>query len=225
MKICQNQDLESMSSRELVKLECERCHNIFCRPKHYVQVVLKSQSTNGKFHKRGFTYCSKHCILLDGKSVICKNCGKTIYRSNANINKSKSGFYFCSHSCFATYSNLHKTTGTRRSKIEVWIADQLTNIFQDLKIIYNSKTIIGSELDIYIPSLCLAFEINGIYHYEPIHGQKKFASITKLDAEKLRKCIEKEISLIVISGQDTFSPETSQPYLNTIMNKIISVRL
>ena len=36
---------------------------------------------------------------------------------------------------------------------------------------------INSELDVYVPSLNLAFELNGIFHYEPIYGEKKLNQI------------------------------------------------
>jgi len=47
-------------------------------------------------------------------------------------------------------------------------------LYPDLVIHFNKKDAINSELDIYIPSLKLAFELNGIFHYEPIFGKENF---------------------------------------------------
>ena len=81
-------------------------------------------------------------------------------------------------SCAATYNNKNKTHGTRRSKLECFIEKKLSELYPDLTIHYNQKDTINSELDIYIPSFKLAFELNGIFHYEPIYGEEKLNQIT-----------------------------------------------
>jgi hypothetical protein len=136
--------------------------------------------------------------------------------------KSKSGNRFCSRSCAATYNNLHKTTGTRRSKLEVWLEEQLRKLYPDLKILFNAKEAINAELDIHFPDLNLAFELNGIYHYEPIHGPKKLASIQTNDHRRFSACAEKGIALCIIdvSTMTYFKPTKGQYYLNIITNII-----
>ena len=88
--------------------------------------------------------------------------------------------------------------------------------------IFNGKDTINSELDIYIPSLKLAFELNGIFHYEPIYGKDKLQSIKNNDTRKFQACIEKGISLCIVdsSQQKRFSPKSSQKYLDIIVNII-----
>ncbi|MGA9377881.1 MAG: hypothetical protein WBV73_03685, partial [Phormidium sp.] len=80
------------------------------------------------------------------------------------------------------------------------------------------------ELDIYIPSLNLAFELNGIFHYEPIYGLEKLESIQNNDNRKLQTCLEKEIELVFIncSDQQKFKKTTSQKYLDIITSLINS---
>ncbi len=78
------------------------------------------------------------------------------------------------------------------------------------------------ELDIYIPSLNIAFEIQGIFHYEPIFGQEKLEQIQKNDLEKIQRCKELGIKLIHIDTRDqnVFTEETSKKYLNLITEAI-----
>ena len=115
-------------------------------------------------------------------------------------------------SCAGTYNNTHKTHGTRRSKLEVWIEEQLTKLYPNLEIHFNQKDTINSELDIYIPSMKIAFELNGIFHYEPIFGEDQLNKIQNNDHRKFAACHEAGISLCVIdtSGQKYFKPKSSQ---------------
>jgi hypothetical protein len=147
---------------------------------------------------------------------------KKFAKHKNQIEKSKTGNHFCSRSCSATYNNLHKKTGTRRSKLEAWIEEQLPSTFPDLEILYNDKSAINSELDIYIPSLSLAIELNGIYHYEPIHGQKKFSQIQNNDQNKFQLCLKHNISLCIIdvSSLSYFKPANAQKYLDIVVNII-----
>ena len=132
---------------------------------------------------------------------------------------------FCNRSCAATYNNRNKTTGTRRSKLEKWLEEQLTELYKDLDIHFNRKDAIGSELDIYIPSLNLAFELNGIFHYEPIYGVDKLQQIKENDVSKSKSCHDAQIDFCVIdtSDQKYFKPKTAQKYLDIIL-KVINER-
>ena len=137
---------------------------------------------------------------------------------------SQSSNLFCSSSCAATWNNVHKSHGIRRSKLEEWIEKQLTTLYPNLDIHYNKTDTINAELDIYIPSLKLAFELNGIFHYEEIHG--KLSKIQKNDNRKFQKCIASKISLCIIdtSHQKRFTELSSKPFLDIITN-IISKKL
>jgi len=99
---------------------------------------------------------------------------------------------------------------------------QLLAFFPNLDFKFNSKEAINSELDIYIPSLQLAFELNGIYHYEPIHGVDKLTSIQNNDNRKFAACIENNIELCIINSSvmKSFTEKRAQKYLDIII-KII----
>ena len=76
-------------------------------------------------------------------------------------------------------------------------------------------------MDIFIPSLKIAFELNGIFHYEPIFP-KKFKNIQKRDKQKIIECYKRNIGLCVIdtSKQKNFTEKTSKIFLNIIQNII-----
>ncbi len=64
----------------------------------------------------------------------------------------------------------------------------------------NSKTLIGSELDFYFPTLYLAVELNGIFHYKPIHGANKFKQICDSDQQKIIRCRDLGVNLFVVDA-------------------------
>jgi len=191
--------------------QCEICSNIFYKSKRDILKVLNGERT-GK-------YCSKICKSIGRrtkKEMTCTNCGKTFNKIPSQIHDNN----FCSSSCAAIYNNTHKTKGNRRSKLEKYLEEQLNLLYPDLEILFNSKEIINSELDIYLPKIKLAFELNGIFHYESIYGQNKLDQIQNNDNRKFQACIEKGINLCIIdtSKQKYFKEQTSQKYLDIIIN-------
>lgn len=204
---------------------CDYCNKTFLPKSKASYFNIKSRRKNKSNLK---FYCSEKCRLLARNAVkpldtFCKNCGKRIIKV---INKrNKSGNYFCCRSCAASYNNTHKTIGTRRSKLEKWLENKLTTLYPTLEIKYCDKSAINSELDIYIPSLRLAFELNGIYHYEPIHGLNKLNQVQRNDANKFQLCQENNISLCIIdtSKQKYITEKSSLPYLEIIIKIINSL--
>lgn len=95
-----------------------------------------------------------------------------------------------------------------------------------LDIHFNTAEAIKAELDIYIPSLKVAFELNGVFHYEPIFGTTKLQQMQNKDQYKLHACTTAGIDLCVIdtSADLYFKPKASQRYLD-IITKIIDERM
>jgi hypothetical protein len=221
MKILYTQaEFDSAKSTDKLLCQCYYCGQSFGLPKKKIKFHLPLNDGRGK-------YCSKKCQSLSQiteVSVNCTNCSKPLKKTLSESKKSKN--HFCSRSCSVSYNNKNKTHGTRRSKLEIWLEEQLTNLYPVLNIQYNQKSAIGSELDIYIPSLNLAFELNGIFHYEPIYGVNKLEQIQENDKSKTKACHEAKIDLCIIdtSGQKYVKPSTSKKYLNIIIN-IINERL
>lgn len=207
------QEFDNADSRSKLPLECTICKNIFYKIKYDLQKALKTSST----HKA--IYCSNTCRAKK-QTVNCKQCKKSFEKALNQIIKHPN--HFCSRSCGATYNNTHKTKGTRRSKLETFLESTLSKLYPNLEFQFNSKDAINSELDIYIPSLKLAFELNGVFHFEPIFGNKKLLQTQNNDQRKFQACAEKRISLCVIdtSKQKYFKKSTSLEFLNIITDII-----
>lgn len=172
------------------------------------------------------TYCSKECqIFARGRKipldVNCLCCNKEFKKQGRRAEKSPN--HFCSRSCSVTFNNQNKTHGNRRSKLEIWLETELPKLYPNLEFHFNRKDAINSELDIYIPELKLAFELNGIFHYEPIYGPEKLSQIQNNDNRKLQACAENGIAFCIIdtSQQTHFTEKSSVKYL-TIITKTIN---
>ncbi len=214
-------ELDNYKSRDKIPLECYVCKKIFYKPKNEILDYLKNPKT---FRKLKF--CSHFCkgeLQYSQVSSICMQCKKSIEIVLSEFKKSKN--HFCSQTCAAIYNNAHKTKGTRISKLEKWLQIRLPIIYPNLDIHFNRKDAINSELDIYIPSLKLAFELNGIFHYEPIYGKDKLDKTQLNDQNKFELCIKNNINLCLIdvSSQKYFKEKTSQKYLNIILDIINGV--
>ncbi|MFA7219340.1 MAG: hypothetical protein WC119_02425 [Synergistaceae bacterium] len=192
-KLFTQQELFDAKFDTLMELECENCGDIFRRKK---REIIRRLEVRGNSYST-CDYCSRSC-QKKAKSIkcICSNCNEPIQKMPSQFQKSKN--HFCSRSCAASYNNKHKTKGTRVSKLEKWLQEQLVQKYPLLKFDFNKTDAIESELDIYIPKLKLAFELNGIFHYEPIFGNKKLTSIQKMDKNKMQACQKNNISLCVL---------------------------
>jgi hypothetical protein len=162
--------------------------------------------------------------MKTSQSLSCNQCNKYFEKRPAEIRSTKHNF--CSHSCHAQWQNTHKTKGTRVSKLEVWLQTQLPALYPSIEFHFNRTDAINAELDIFIPSIKLAFELNGIFHYEPIYGPEKLASTQNNDNRKILACAERGIGLCIIdvSHQKYFKEQSSMKFLDIIKN-IIDLKL
>lgn len=205
-----NIEFNNSKSTDKLPCECYICSNTFYREKKY----LKRTDKDAK-------YCSKNCQTIGSRNkikVICNNCDTEFLIKPFEFKKSKN--HFCSQQCSGTYNSLNKTTGYRRSKLEIYLESKLTELYPEIEFHFNRKDAIGSELDIYIPSLKLAFELNGIFHYKPIYGEDKLMQIKNNDNRKIQACLKAGIKLqiIDISSQKNFKEKNSEIFLNEIIN-------
>lgn len=215
------QEFEQKKSRELLPLECMVCNQTFYRKKHLIQSA-RNHNVAGKL-----STCSRKCMAQKMNTriqTICDQCSSPISKVVTQFHANK--HHFCNNVCSAKYQSAHKQTGTRVSKLEKWMQEKLTKSYPDVQFQFNQTSAIKSELDIYIPSLKLAFELNGIFHYEPIFGNEKLNKIQNNDARKFRACFEQGISLCVIdtSQQKNVTKASCEKYWS-IVDSIIQEKL
>jgi hypothetical protein len=213
-------EFKKARSRQRLPLQCRHCEKPFLVPKHQILHALNpSHSNTGDF-------CSHKCQRLHENPPIivqCVQCQRDFKKLPNQIKRSPR--HFCSCSCAAKYHNTHKTTGTRVSKLERWLQVQLPTLYPGVEFHFNRKDAINSELDIYIPSLRLAFELNGIFHYEPIYGPKTLANVQNNDQRKFQACLEQgiELCLIDVSRMVNFKEQGAAKFLEIIRGLIDKV--
>ena len=213
-----DKEFNTKKSRDDIPLNCLKCNQVFYRKKHHIQIKLKNNS------KKKFEYCSINCSPMNQQrnrqTLNCKMCNISVIRPQSKFKKSKN--IFCSQSCAAKYNNANKSHGTRRSKLEKYIESQLVLLYSNLEIHFNRKDTIKSELDIYLPTLKLAFELNGIFHYKPIYGSEKLSQIKNNDTRKFQACLEHGIELCIIDSSQLkyFKNKNADKYLKLITSVI-----
>jgi hypothetical protein len=189
---------------------CQTCQKTFFKEPRNIK------RTNNHF-------CSKECsddYRRSKKLVSCTNCEKIIEIFPGQYKRSQN--HFCSRSCSVSFNNSNKTYGNRRSKLEIYLEEQIKLHYWDLTVEYNKKLMIRSELDLYFPELNFAIEINGIMHYQPIYGQEQFIKIQANDKKKVNACKEKGIQLEIldISSCKRFTPEKKEEYRDIVFDMI-----
>lgn len=206
-------NLNTLKKGEKIKANCDYCKNDFYILSKYKKALLNPNvGFSGKF-------CSMKCMGLNNISLItieCKNCGTKVNKKPSQLKKVKNAF--CDNKCAGIYNAKHKKTGNRRAKLELWLEGKLSKLYPNLKILFNDTSAIKAELDIYIPELNVAFELNGIFHYENIFGT--LSEIQTRDKRKVSLCANVGIGLCVIdtSNQRYFKESTSFKYLDIIKN-------
>lgn len=188
-------EFESAKSKQPLPCCCQSCDSTFYVPKNEIKKHIKNPK------HRPYLYCSKACYyksITTQKLVVCKVCNKQTRKKINQINKTRNNF--CSRSCAATYNNIHKKHGTNRSKLEAYLEEQIRINYPDLELLCNDRKTIELELDFYFPSIQLAIELNGIFHYEPIYGEDKLSKIRENDERKFFKCQKANIALAIIDS-------------------------
>lgn len=211
-------DFNAASPSDNLLCQCEFCHKSFNIEKRKIKYSQRKNDV-----KHNIRFCSLQCKYENQNTklvVNCLNCNKQFLKILAETKRNS--HHFCSRSCSAIYHNAHKTKGNRRSKLEIYLENELTLIYPQLEIHYNNKNAINAELDIYIPSLKLAFELNGIFHYEPIFGKDKLTKTQTNDQRKFQACLEKNIELCTIdtSSIKYFKPKNVEKYIIIIKDLI-----
>jgi transcription elongation factor Elf1 len=199
--------------------------SLSCNGKHKKNsMTVKCDACGVEVEKRASTvgrrnFCSLSCSWKHKKTSVivkCDACGVEIEKKASQVTKNN----FCSLSCSGKYTSTHKTHGYTRSKLEAWLEKKLTKRHPELEIHYNQRTAIGMELDIYIPSIKIAFEINGPTHYKPIYGEAALKAVKDRDANRKKLSRKNNIKLIEINVSKFNFHERKTEELNNYLNMI-----
>jgi hypothetical protein len=210
-------EFQAAKSRQLLPLQCLHCGKPFFRDKHSILSIINKTAKRDRAE-----FCSRSCNCLHKHPPIfvsCQTCNKKFKKTLSEIKRNK--HHFCSYSCGARWTNSHRK-GSHRSRLEIWFETQLKALYPSLIFKFNEPNIINAELDIYIPSLKLAFELNGILHYKPIFGQDKLISTQLRDGQKIISCAKMgiELDVIDVSSMKGFQLTKAQKYLDIILKFI-----
>lgn len=231
-----------------VEVQCLSCQVLFFKkfsivkrsPNHFCSLECRAKYQNKKievkclncgtdFYKKPSCikrssnhFCSKDCKWIHSYKQIevqCLNCNKFFLKKLSEIKRAPR--HCCSAYCFKMLAKYKKNWGSSRSKLEIYAEKRLTEELI-LNIFYND-TSIGYELDIYLPELNFAIELNGITHYKAIYGEEALLKRQENDRLKAEECVKRNIKLIVINvSEDKDNKKTLEKRYNEIKNLILS---
>ena len=204
--------IKHLKSKDTVIVDCEQCS---CQFKREVGKIRENIS------KGSSTFCSLKCFYANrvtSSKVPCLYCGNDVIKK-----KGKTTNTFCNSSCFAFYNNKHRTKGNRRSRAEEFLENLIKREFPNHKMQTNVRDIIpdGLEVDILLPELNIAIELNGPIHYFPIHGQEYLEKMTDRDIRKQVYLQKAGYNLIVLNISELRYWKTDQIKLTEMYEKVI----
>lgn len=213
-------DFQRATGTTLLPLRCLHCKSVFYLRKGRIQ-----RNANPNQTQSTGSFCSVICGNDHRNTplhTVCAECSKPIRKRPSQAKRTSRDF--CGARCSALYNNAHRRHGTRVSKLEVWLHGQLPALYPNIEFHFNRKDAIQSELDIFMPALRLAVELNGIFHYEAIYGPEKLETIQNNDKRKFQACLERgiELCLIDVSQMKNFKVARAQRFLTIICDVIDS---
>lgn len=112
------------------------------------------------------------------------------------------------------YVLMHEITIQKRSSdFEIQVTNFLTDLIPETQIVRNDRTLIGKELDIYIPDYKIAIECNGLYWHSELNGKTSNYHI-----QKTKLCNENNIRLLHIWENDW---NNKQPIVKSRLSSIL----
>lgn len=101
------------------------------------------------------------------------------------------------------YANQHNIQWSGRSKIQNQVFDFITSVYNGSDIKTNTKIVLPNhELDIYIPSLQLAIEVNGVFWHGELNGKDRYYHLNKT-----LECKKQNIRLIHIMDTEWYTQQ------------------
>ena len=183
---------------KLTDMKCKSCEKDVI-PTASQRWKIKNNLIDGIFCSKGCRAKSQQRRHTDN----CKVCGTEVTRLMSQVRKSISGNIFCGPHCGSIWSNWQGPKFDNPSKLETSIIAQLQKDFPKLKFVASDNKVISSQLDIWIPKLNLAIEINGPHHYTPLRGEVgKYLATLKNDLRKYKAAVDAGIRLFVLNSSE-----------------------
>ena len=196
-----------------IRCMCSNCKKIFWRKESRITFPIKNVFCSSKCNKQ---YRKNNTTE---KIYNCASCGQKIKVPLHKVKKSKN--HFCSRSCTAKFYGFLQKIHRSRSKLEHYLEAQIKESFPHLKLIANDRVCLsGKEIDLYLPEIKLAIEINGPHHYKAIYGKDRMVSTLQNDTFKRLMCMVKGIDLICIPYLETLTNKNKVEYLGKIFELI-----
>lgn len=199
---------ESKERNTQIKKLCEYCHK---------QIITRLNGNQ--------KYCSVKCTINSQKTgsiVPCVFCKKSVFRIPSQIKVAKC--IFCSSSCKGKYY-AQKNNGHRRSSSEIKLTEMIKLDFPNLPIDTNIRSVLDCrlEIDIWIPEIKLAIELNGPCHYFSLYGEKTFKRTLTNDEIKKKEILQKGYNLLIINinQPDKIVKKLLEEQYNTVIKPLL----
>lgn len=232
---CSTSCLKLSRPLKAIICECSLCGKTLTRPKHKIR---KDNISKRLFCNRscasifnGLNRARKPKEIKKPRRIVFEcvfqcTCGKTVLRTKNQLRKSKSGEAFCSKSCRMKQHNLLGITACPSFQVsseERILFDLIQADFPELKVERNCRNILpsGLELDLFIPSLNIAIELNGPVHFFPIFGNEQFLKTKNKDIIKQMEASALGLNLIVVDISKSKSKKRTIADLTLYYNEYI----
>jgi hypothetical protein len=129
----------------------------------------------------------------------CLNCGKKRLKKTTKFLHYPNTF--CNKKCSNNFHFDKRIIGNQRSKAEDILSEIILRNHPGMILENNKRDLFPNEsleIDIYLPKLSLAIEVNGPVHYLPIYGEDKLKDVRKRDRRKKKLLKDSNNHLISI---------------------------
>lgn len=148
---------------------------------------------------------------------LCKQCNQPIPYEVKTYND------FCSHRCSALFNKSHLNFSVTRNKAEIYLEFLIRNKFPNLTIDTNNRQLLNTkyEIDILLPTVKLAIELNGPIHYIPYHGDQILKHIQNKDLQKSVELQKLQYTFLVLDISKYQNFKKTVPFLDNMFTEQI----